>query len=294
LWYNTPINAEITKFIQSFSNPFLDNLFISITMLGEEYFFIVALSLIYWCIDKNMGYRIGFGYLSSMVLNNGIKEMLDIPRPIGEPGIRSLRIETATGSSFPSGHTQGVATFWFMLMTNMKRKWIYVIGSIIVLMVGLSRVYLGLHRPIDVAGSIIIAAVWVIIMNKVFDYIKSGGNKLILLLVVLPAIICALILKSEDYFKALGVTLGFFIGYIVEPKYINFNVRASFIKQIFKLAIGISVALAIQIFTKLILPESLLGDLIRYVLIALWITLGATYTFDRMFREKNIFGSVSS
>lgn len=293
VWYNMPINAEITKFIQSFNNPFLDDLFVSITMLGEEYFFIVALSLIYWCIDKNLGYRIGFTYLSSMLLNNGIKEALQVPRPIGEPGIRSLRIETATGSSFPSGHTQGVATFWMALMTSTKKKWTYIVGTVIILLVALSRVYLGVHRPVDVIGGIIISVIWVLIMNRIFDYIKSGGSKLILLIVIVPSIICILIFKSEDYIKALGVTLGFFIGYILEPKYINFSVKASFVKQVLKLAIGLSVALAIKIFTKLILPESLTGDLIRYFLIGLWITLGATYIFDRLFRDKNIFGSIS-
>jgi membrane-associated phospholipid phosphatase len=294
VWYNTPINGEITKFIQSFSNPLLDKLFEGVTMLGEEYFFIIALSLIYWCIDKNMGYRIGFTYLSSMVVNVAIKEILQVPRPIGEPGIRSLRIETATGSSFPSGHTQGVATFWMALMTNTKKRWTYILGTIIIVLVAFSRVYLGVHRPIDAVGGIIIAAIWVIIINRIFDYIKSGGNKYILLLFIVPGIVCAFIFKAEDYFKALGVTLGFFTGYILEPKYINYNVRASFIRQMIKLIIGISVVIAILIFTKLILPESLLGDLIRYLLISLWITLGATYIFDRMFRDKSIFKSVSN
>jgi membrane-associated phospholipid phosphatase len=293
LWYNAPINGEIIRFIQAFSNPFLDNVFVSITMLGEEYFFIIALSLIYWCIDKNMGYRIGFTYLSSMVLNAGIKEVLQVPRPIGETGIRSLRIETATGSSFPSGHTQGVATFWISLMTNTKKSWTYILGSIIILMVALSRIYLGVHRPVDVVGSIVIAAVWVFIVNMIFDYIKTGGNKAILLLTIIPMVICAVILKDADYYKALGVSIGFFIGYIIEPKYINFNVRAGLLKQVFKLFLGLSVAIAIKVLTKLILPETLLGDLIRYIIIGLWITLGATYIFDRLFRNRNIFNSVS-
>lgn len=293
MWYNMPINAEIMKFIQSFSSPLLDDLFVSITMLGEEYFFIVALSLIYWCIDKNLGYRIGFTYLSSMLINNGIKEALQVPRPIGEPGIRSLRIETATGSSFPSGHTQGVATFWMALMTSTKKRWTYIVGTVVILLVALSRVYLGVHRPIDVVGGIIISVIWVIIMNRIFDYIKSGGSKLILLIAIVPNIVCILIFKSEDYFKALGVTIGFFIGYLFEPKYINFGVRASFVNQVLKMVIGLSIAIAIKVVTKLILPESLLYDFLRYVLIALWITLGATFTFDRMFKDKKIFRSVS-
>jgi membrane-associated phospholipid phosphatase len=106
MWYNLPVNAEVIKFVQSFSNPFLDRLFQYITMMGEEYFFVIALTLIYWCIDKRFGYKIGFAILGSTALNSGIKEIFKVPRPIGEDGIRSLRTETAGGYSFPSGHTR--------------------------------------------------------------------------------------------------------------------------------------------------------------------------------------------
>ena len=61
-------------------------------------------------IDKKFGEYLAYSVLTGMTLNNGLKSLFDMPRPIGEEGIRTLREETATGQSFPSGHSQASAS----------------------------------------------------------------------------------------------------------------------------------------------------------------------------------------
>lgn len=286
MWYNMPINAQIIKAIQSISSPFLDNLFQGITMLGEEYFFIIAMTLIYWCIDKRLGYKIGFACLPSNVVNGCIKNILKVPRPIGETGIRSLRIETATGYSFPSGHTQGASTFWAAIMTNFRRAWIYIIGIVLIIAVGISRLYLGVHRPVDVLAGIILGFLWVFISNWMFDVSERTGDNRIFLLFIIPMLIGLYYLKYPDYYKSSGTVLGFYLGYVLESRYINFDVKTDKLKQILKYIVGIAILIAIKVFAKKLLPQSIGWDFFRYMLMGLWVTIGAPIIFKIFFKSK--------
>ncbi len=275
-------NIEIIKAIQSFSNPILDRSAEYITMLGEEAFFIVIIAVMFWCINKKFAYRLGFILISSMVLNGCIKETLKVPRVFGTEGIRTLRVKTATGYSFPSGHTQGTASFWISVMSNTSTKWNYILGIIIIVLVGFSRIYLGVHRPVDIIGAIVISIIWVYIGNKIFDFVEQGGKKSVLLILIIPMIIGLLVFKGHDYYASVGTVVGFFLGYIVESNYINFNEKSSLLGNIFKLVLGISVILLIKVALKKILPEYLISDCIRYIFIGLWMTAGAPYLFKKI------------
>ena len=106
------MELEILKAIQSIANPFFDTLFQGITILGEQTVIIVAIALIYWAINKRLGVFIAYSTLTNTLVNGAIKGVFNRKRPIGEPGIRSLRTHTATGYSFPSGHTQQATGFY--------------------------------------------------------------------------------------------------------------------------------------------------------------------------------------
>ena len=90
-----------------------------------------------------------------MINNKGIKEFVKAPRPIGTEGLKSLRVSTATGYSFPSGHTQTATTFWTSLMIIFRKKWVNILGIVMILGVGLSRLYVGVHYPTDVIAGVI-------------------------------------------------------------------------------------------------------------------------------------------
>ena len=104
------MELEILRSIQSIANPFLDILFQLITMCGEQIVLISIIAVIYWALDKKFGEYIAYSVLTSVLLNNTIKDIFKMKRPIGEKGIRTLREQTATGYSFPSGHTQSASS----------------------------------------------------------------------------------------------------------------------------------------------------------------------------------------
>ncbi len=266
----------VIKLIQSFHNPILDQFFQIITMLGEDYFFIAAGVLIYWCIDKGFGYRLVFAYLSNGLLNTAIKQIIKVPRPFERDNtLRVLRRETAGGYSFPSGHTQCASSFWTSMMFKIKNRWMYYLGISLVILVGISRMYLGVHTPEDVFAGAAIGAVWVMIVNRMFNYADRTGKKSILLIVIIPAVIGMFILRNSDYYKVAGTVISFYAGYLIETGYINFPVKTVLWKQLIKYIIGMLVILMIKIPLKSLLPEGMISDFIRYFLMGAWATIGA-------------------
>ena len=266
---------EIIQFIQTFSNPFLDNFFQAVTLLGEEYFYIVLLALIFWCIDKRYGYKLSFAFLFSGVINGVAKCIILEPRPIGVEGIRSLRVETATGTSFPSGHTQNITSFLASIMKKLNRKWAYAAGCLLILLVGMSRLYLGVHWPIDVLGGIAIGIAAVLLADFVFEYTERKKRKQIHLLLLVPAMAAAFIWSDyADLVKTAGTFCSFLIGYSIESKFIQFSSKSVLWKQIIKFVLGMAVVMAIKEGVKLLLPEQPIFDFCRYLVIGLWITVG--------------------
>ena len=90
---------SILRWIQSFSNPFLDEFFQVVTMLGEQIAVIGILAVVYWLWDKKKGQQLAFTLLVSGLLNNVLKGIFRLERPVGQEGIRTLRHHTATGYS---------------------------------------------------------------------------------------------------------------------------------------------------------------------------------------------------
>ncbi|MBU5592022.1 phosphatase PAP2 family protein [Clostridium sp. MSJ-4] len=269
-------------FLQSFSNGFLDNFFIFLTMLGEEYLSIFIMLYLFWCVNKDLGYKLGFSILFSTVTNGAIKDTVKAIRPIGNPLIRSLRENTATGYSFPSGHTQTTTSLWFSLMLVIRKFWFYIFATLLIFLVGISRLYLGVHWPLDVLGGLAFGVISVIVGNYLFALSKKKNNKFILLILILPSLIGLILFPSTDYAKAVGGFTGFFIGYVIESTYINFSINKKPLNTILKLLVGLTSILAIKSGLKIILPATNLSDFFRYLIVCLWITAIAPWIFKKL------------
>jgi membrane-associated phospholipid phosphatase len=271
---------EIIQFIQSFSSPFLDEFFQVVTMLGEEYFYILMLALVFWCIDKRYGYKLSFAFLLSGVVNGVAKSIVNAPRPIGTDGIRSLRVETATGTSFPSGHTQSITSFMVSVMKKLNRAWAYIVGCILILLVGISRMYLGVHWPLDVLGGIVFGTAAVLLADAAFEFMQRKNIKWLHLLLLIPVLAVVVVWHdSADLVKTAGTFSAFLIGFSIESRFIHFDPKASFLRQVVKYVLGIAVALALKEGLKLLFPEGAAFNYLRYLIVGLWVTVGAPVVF---------------
>ena len=261
------MELEILRSIQSIANPFLDILFQLITMCGEQIVLISIIAVIYWALDKKFGEYIAYSVLTSVLLNNTIKDIFKMKRPIGEKGIRTLREQTATGYSFPSGHTQSASSFYGAMAIYLKKRIMYIIATIMIILVGFSRLYLGVHYPKDVIVGGILGVLTSLICYKLYNKFE---NKMLLYVITFVIFIPALTFAhSADFIKGMGTYLGFIIGIYIEKKYVNFSVEGSTGNKIIRVLLGILILLTLQVGLKVLLPSATIFSFIRYLLISL-------------------------
>ncbi len=154
--------------------PGLVSVFEVLTSLGNETFYLVFLPLVYWCLDRATGARLTILFLTSAATNAGAKALFDQPRPFtyaptrvehlfDMPLAEAQERYEATGNGFPSGHTQNTLTIWGYLAAQARRlhlpsfpaagALVLVVATLMILLVPLSRIYLAVHFPRDLAGA---------------------------------------------------------------------------------------------------------------------------------------------
>lgn len=224
---------DILMYLQSIRNELLTGIFTFFTICTEVPVITVLTAMLYWCINKKAGQRILFALAGSLNINVAVKNIVKMPRPIGTKGLISLRTQTATGYSFPSGHTQTATTFWISMITQFKNIWIYIIGILMILGAGISRLYLAVHWPMDVIVGWILGIILSILFIKLFDYIDNSKNYYILVIIMLIFGVCTYFVGGEDFYKLFGLYSGFALGYMVEDTYISFSTENKQRKNIF-------------------------------------------------------------
>ena len=252
---------SLLYWLQSIRNPVTDAIFSLITRLGEETVLMVIGMLILWCVSKKWGYRFFLVGLVGNTMNQLLKAIFLIPRPwVLDPEfpiVESAR-EAATGYSFPSGHTQTAAGVFGTVAVWLRKRWVTVLCIVMTLLVGFSRMYLGVHTPLDVGVSLAIGAVLVFVFYPLIQKIcrKPNGMYLLLGVMVLVAVAFALYANLNTFpadvdpdnlysakknsFSLLGALLGFCAGYPIEQKYIRFPEKAKFWQQLIKIVGGLA------------------------------------------------------
>ena len=155
-------NMDVLYFLEGIRNTVLDAFFSIITFCGDETVFMAVCMIIFWCVNKWQGYFLLLTGFTGTVINQTLKMTFKIPRPwVKDPNftiVESAR-EAATGYSFPSGHTQSsVGLFGGVARTN-RNKAVRIICIIMCILVPVSRLYLGVHTPLDVGVSLVIALI---------------------------------------------------------------------------------------------------------------------------------------
>jgi membrane-associated phospholipid phosphatase len=274
-------------FLQRASAPWMDTLVYMVTMLGSETFYTIALPIVYWCIDKRKGYRLGLVFLFSTFVNSFLKFAFHTPRPpvptvAGQP--RVIHPETGGGYSFPSGHTQGSASFWGWLAVEYRRRWFWIAAAVIIVLVGLSRVYLNVHWPIDIVGGFIIGSIIVAGASFLFGRLNTKTWSPWLrvgLAIVLPLILFA-VHHTDDTYILIGLLIGMPIGREIEDRHVGWTEKALLWQQIVKLVIGMAGFMGLRYGIKAIFPELALFDVLRYAIIGVWVAAGAPWVFKRL------------
>lgn len=139
---------SVIRAVQGTGNPILEAAARILSLVGDPLAYVLYMIVILWCVDERRGTRLGICLLASNGINHAVKQTLRVPRPFTrEPGINLI---AETGYSMPSGHSQNSAAFWPSLASYVGRRPLRLLLAFLPVIIGMSRVYLGVHYPTDV------------------------------------------------------------------------------------------------------------------------------------------------
>lgn len=261
--------TEILKAIQSVANPFLDFLAKVVTYLGSQYVIVLVIAFLVWCVDKKKGYFVAWCCCWGLAFSNGIKGIFKVPRPIGTDGIRTLAEETATSYSFPSGHSANSATLMSSLVLVFKNKILFCLSFILPILVGLSRLYLGCHWPLDVLAGLLLGFVLPRILYRIYHKFSDKKFFFLVLSFLLLTPLCFLKGDVADFWKSLGIFFGVVVGEYIEEKYIGLSTDIPGKKKIIRFLVGAVVVATVYLLMKFVFPVSLWASFFRYSLVSI-------------------------
>ncbi len=287
---------DFLRLLENLRTPFLDRFFSVITLLGEETIFIVLGVVFFWCVSKKQGYYLlSIGFVGIM-LNQVLKLIFRIPRPWVKD--KSFTIvdsakEGATGYSFPSGHTQSSVGFFGGVARWGNNKALTVISIIICVLVPFSRMYLGVHTPLDVGVSFVLALALIFIFYPIIRNCFENTKKMRILfavMILLSVLYLAFVnlykfpqnVDDENLthgiknaYKMLGCTVGIFVSFEIDRRFINFSTDGSFMAQLLKAVFGMAPLLLIKEGLKtplnLIFGGSYMADSLRYFILVIFV-----------------------
>jgi len=255
--------------LQDFRNgagAFLAEFMKKMTFLSELNTALVLLAILYWCVQKELGTYLMMGWCGNRLLNGALKVTACVYRP----WIRDARIvpygdsiTTATGYSFPSGHSMNAATLYGGLAVRKgTSRGLRIVTLVIVALVAFSRIFLGVHTPQDILVGIGAGILVMWLTGKLMSWVETHPEKDWIVVCVGIGLTAALAVYAavkpypEDYdangklivdgakmandtFKAVGWVVAFLTGWVLERRFVGFSTEVSVQKKLMRAVSGL-------------------------------------------------------
>lgn len=280
--------------ITQYQSDFFTSIARILTFLGNEEFYFIIIPFVYWTLSRRIGFSLFYMFLLSAFINSFIKISMAIPRPVGTEGIQSLFVESAEVGShypndaFPSGHAQGSSALWTYLALIVRHPVFTVFAIVLILAISISRLYTGLHWPSDVLVGLILGITIAVSGYFIFTRFHKIPVPVIVLAAVLFPAGMMFLLPATEGFQYGGILIGATLGFLFHYFWLPDLSETSWPRRIFAFIIGIAITFSLQTGLKIILPESLLFEALRYGILGIWITYlaPALFLFLRLNRQK--------
>jgi membrane-associated phospholipid phosphatase len=210
--------------------PGLGDFFFLVTQLGGTLFYIVLLLIVYWAYNKREAIFVCYILILSIMTEFWLKVIIANERP---PSSNWHPSADPPNYSTPSGHSQNSATLYGWLTARIKIWWMALIAVIMVGLIGISRIYLGVHYLGDVLFGwglgIVIALLFVYLGQPARDYLSRYKTEHLLLVLLIIGFLLTMIASvlpqppNDNLGGYGGVTMGLAIGLILEMKFVNFT-----------------------------------------------------------------------
>ncbi len=261
---------DVITALQSAASPALDSLVLLITNLGSEQVYVALLVVAFVGLDAAKGRRLAIYFLVAAYVMELLKLAFDMPRPFElDPSVLrgAEAAETATGSSFPSGHALLAATFWGLAAMYVRRSWFWVLAVLIAVSIAASRVYLGVHFPVDVLAGLALGAVFVAAGRAIDRVSWSLSRGWVVGLGLVVPLVVHLLMPTESS----GLFLGGLAAFLVGPELVPHRTDGPVLRRAVLTVIGVALVFAALLGSSALVPDavrhSTLGSFVRYLFV---------------------------
>ena len=283
---------SLLYWFESIRNPILDKIMLLLTEFGDETLFLVIAVIFFWCVNKKTGYFLFLTCFAGTVINQFLKISVRIERPwILDANFKPVAdaVHEGLGYSFPSGHTQTAVGLYAGLALREKNKVFKTICIIIAAVVPITRMYLGVHTPLDVFTSVGIATVLILVLNILVDKVYKNKSLMWWIIGVLTLLTVAFTIyvgflnmpdninwvsANENAYKMLGCFVGLVGVWVVDNKISDFDTDAVLWVQAVKTVSGLLIIFSIKTFLKqpmyFVFGENAVADGVRYFLMVIF------------------------
>ncbi len=279
------------QMVQTFRHPALDAFFLFFTFVGSEAFLLVLVPVLMWAYDLRLGLYTALLYILSGFVNLSLKAVFHQPRPSPEVVARLVQ---AGGYGFPSGHAQNAVVVWGWLAHMTRQRAALWGATVLSLLIGFSRIYLGVHFPHDVLAGwgigLVLLGVVVHWGPQVERWLTRQPLQAQLTVALLP-LLTVIVVPDELVARAAGALVGAAVGTVVERSSVGFVPGGSPFQRLACLTVGFLGLGLVWGGSKAVAPSTLPSLLARYALIGTWITLGAPFAFVRLGLTRSRAGS---
>ena len=232
-------------FLQSYVTPVLQKIFEAVTFLGDEYAMVLIIGFIFWGYKKELGKKIGTYAITALVSSVAINNIVMRRRPyFDHSDVKCLKARASDadpydiavqGYSFPSGHATNSVSTYTVLGMNVRKTVLRIVFFLIPILIGLSRIVLGVHYPTDILAGWLISALIVLVISGI------KNQYVVYSLLVAIGIAGCFFSKSNDYYSSLGIAFGFIAGFIFEDKLVKFTNTKNVFRMILRTLGGLVV-----------------------------------------------------
>ena len=277
--------------------PWAELFFRGVTVLGSEYFYVVLIAIWFWAVDKRGSILAVFVLIVSFVSNYWLKIIFKNPRP---PVTNWLSGVHASNYSLPSAHAQNSVVIWGWVGLKSRSWWMGVLSLALIGLVGLSRVYIGVHWLGDVVAGWAVGILILIAMWKLEEPIHSFLSKynpnlqyLGLVIFGLGAMILTEALSpvtavglAANFGPSGGLIIGLGIGLALEKRYVNFEItpkQGEKWRTALRVILGLIIVFAFAASLSLMFPEGVYWMCaIQYALVTISVIFIWPFLFKKL------------
>jgi undecaprenyl-diphosphatase len=261
--------------VQTALSPWLVSLALAVTLLGNPLLWIIIAITVYWHGRETESFYLMNVALFSSIVVGALKLAIARPRPNPEI-FNAIATDTYTGLSFPSGHSALIAAYWAYLRKFLNKKKDFLFLAV-VLLVGLSRIYLGVHFLSDVVAGIVFGVAigrWNLWLKEKVKHSHFKPSRLFDSLIIAGILLFSLLaLSFLESIPLAAIFLGFYAGFFLSKEFNlrveNLSFKDGMVRTIIGFA-GIAIILMLlPIITSISLPSQEFGATRTFLLLGL-------------------------